>query len=296
MGEDFEFDSYGIFSDGVQNMNTLNDCLSDNQPIIDTSRESLKDESIFMGPICDSCVEGFESADKRLSTMIASFTTMANYLVETAENYDESDTEAARMVLNMGADGVVSTKLSSITYNGKTIYYNQNGYIGDDGQWHTWQSTWGKDIASSGCGPTSMAAVLANMFGDSTITPATVANMLAYDDNVGGNYVIKVANAYGLDQTHEIGSDQQIMNSFLSNGGKMIVAVNGGGHYISVLGINNSTSPPTYIVCDPNDANTATRTWTYNDIFSDHTMVFHIAPPGQTVQETINGNRTAVQV
>lgn len=290
---DYNVSQYGIFSDAVSTSNTFNTSVTTEQTTLSNCKSELSDGSVFMGPICNSCVAAFGNVDSKISTLVTSFSTMSSYLIDTSSEYKKGDSEATKIIIM--ENGVVTTStLSKAVVGGTPVYYNQNGYYDENGNWCKWQSSWGKDIASSGCGPTSMAAVLATMFGDSSITPTTVANMMNYDDNIGGTYVKKAADAYGLDQTHSIGLDRDIMNNFLRNDGKMIVAVNNGGHYISVLGINDSTNPPTYIVCDPNDSNTATKTWTYNDIAAGHTMVFHIAPKGKTVEECTKG--TLVQV
>ncbi len=165
---------------------------------------------------------------------------------------------------------------------GQPVFYYQKGWYDENGKLHRWKSSWGKSIAGSGCGPTSMAAVLATLLGDKSITPATVANTMKYNDNVGGTYVFNSCRKYGLDCTSKEGLGRNKMNNFLSNGGKMIVAVNNGGHYIAVLGINNDKNPPTYIVCDPN--NPKKTEWTYKEIATGHTMVFHIAPKGKNVK------------
>ena len=170
--------------------------------------------------------------------------------------------------------------LSKIGVVNKPVFYYQKGWYDEDGKLHHWSSKWGKSIASSGCGPTSMASVLATMLGDTSITPATIADTMKLNDNVGGTYVYNSCEEYGLDCTSKIGLGKNNMNDFLTNGGKMIVAVNEGGHYIAVLGYDKETG--NYTVCDPN--NPKKRTWTYNEIAAGHTMVFHIAPKGKTVQ------------
>ena len=285
---DYSVTDYGIFNEAVSTIKNLNNSFNEKQNTLGECKTKLSDASIFMGPICDSCIDGMNQSNTKISSLISAFQKIESYIIQTSSNYKTGDEEAKTEILSKTEDGTLqATTLAKTTVNGKTIYYNQNGYLDENGKLQKWKSSWGKDIASSGCGPTSMAAVLANMLGDTSITPSTVANMLNYDDNIGGNYVKKVADKYNLDQTHEIGLDKTKMNNFLRNDGKMIVAVNNGGHYISVLGINDSTNPPTYIVCDPNDSNTATKTWTYNDIAAGHTMVFHIAPKGKTVEECL---------
>lgn len=293
---DYSFDQYGIFSDGVATAKTLNESFETGKTSLDACKTTLSSGSIFMGPICDSCVEGLTNANNKIGSQVSNFSTIYNFLIQSAQDYKVGDTNASTTVLNADEGKLTAQTLAHTVVNGQPVYYNQNGYYDANGNWTKWKSSWGKDIASSGCGPTSMAACLATMFGDTTITPSTVASMLDYDDNIGGSYVKKVADHYNLDQTHQIGLNKEKMNNFLRNDGKMIVAVNDGGHYIAVLGINDSTNPPTYIVCDPNDSKTAQKTWTYDDIAAGHTMVFHIAPKGKTVEQCVKANATAVQV
>ena len=283
---DYKVSDYGIFSNAVTVSNSFNSNLSTYNDALKELKNQLNNDTVFMGPICDSCIESFAKSDNKISNIISNFNKMSNYLIEAANDYKNADNSAVK-VLTSDSKGTLSTKVSHGGMVGDPVYYNQNGYYDENGNWQKWQSNWSKDIARSGCGPTSMASILATMYGDTSITPVTIANMMNYDDNVGGVYVKKAANAYGLDQTCAVGLDQDSMNTFLRNDGKMIVAVNYGGHYIAVLGINDSTNPPTYIVCDPNDSNTANKNWTYNDIASTHTMVFHIAPEGKTVQECL---------
>ena len=107
---------------------------------------------------------------------------------------------------------------------------------------------------------------------------------MKYDENVGGSFIVRIAKERGLDMDYHIGSNQQKMDNHLANGGTMIVAVNGGGHYIAVLGKDPVSG--NYIVCDPNSDK---RSWSYNEIFSNHTMVFHIAPQGKSVAQTTGG-------
>ena len=119
------------------------------------------------------------------------------------------------------------------------------------------------------------------MTGDTSYTPASIANTMSYDENRGGSFIVRYAKEQGFDQDHHIGSNKTAMDNHLANGGTMIVAINGGGHYIAILGKDPATG--NYIVADPNSDK---RSWTYNEIFADHTMVFHIAPKGKTVAQT----------
>ena len=287
---EYKVSDYGIFTSAIATTNKAKEQIEAGKTQVGQVETVLGSDSIFMGPAADEAKTGLTQSSTKLTNLSGNFTTIATYLTETSSTYKIGDDAAAQNLANVG-DGAT---LQTLQHNGQLVYYSQRGYYDQNGQFHRWQSSWGKDIASSGCGPTSMAACLTNMLNDPTITPSTVANMLNYDDNVGGNYVKKVADHYGLDQTHNIGLDKDKMNNFLRNDGKMIVAVNGGGHYVAVVGIDDSSNPPKYIVNDPNDSDGKMKTWTYSQLSTGHTMVFHIAPKGKTVDECLKAKTVQV--
>lgn len=292
---DFKASDYGIFTNAINTTNTVKAKIEEGKTTVGQVKSVISNESTYMGPAAEEARNGLAKSDQKLADQSGNFTAIASYLADASKNYQAGDQAAAQNLLNVGDNGQVTT-LSSMQHNGQLIYYSQRGYYDASGQFHRWESSWGKNIASSGCGPTSMAACLANIFHDTSITPTTVANMLNYDDNIGGNYVGKVASQYGLDQTSKLHLTKDNMNNCLRNGGKMIVAVNGGGHYIAVVGINDNTNPPTYIVNDPYDSDGKMKSWTYDQVSAGHTMTFYIAPPGKTVQQVVSSSSQTVQV
>ena len=171
---------------------------------------------------------------------------------------------------------------------GKTntpIFYSQLGYIDENGKRKEWKSSWQKGIAGSGCGPTSLAACLATMTGDTSITPSTVANeMTRPNDNMEFGFVKKYCSKYGYDYATINKYPKSYLDTFLRNGGTAVNVVQHGGHYVAVLGINDEKQPPTYIVCDPID--NKHKEWTRNELSS---RSYYIAPPGKTVDELMNG-------
>ncbi len=281
---EYKIENYQIFQDAIGTTKTLNEKLDETQTSIKECKEKLSTDTIFMGPIAENCKESSDKCTNRVTLSQENYSTIAKYIQQASDKYKAGDEEAENYIIGIEDGKIKAQKSSSISYNGKTIFYNQKGYY-KDGKLHQWPSKWGKSIASSGCGPTSMAACLANMFGDPSITPSTIANLMAYDDNIGGRFVGKAAKKYGIQQTCKYGLSQARMNKCLRNGGKMIVAVNNGGHYIAILGIDDSTNPPTYIVNDPNNAKTSKMRWTYKAISAGHTMVFYMAPKGKSISE-----------
>jgi hypothetical protein len=291
---EYKVSDYGIFTNAINTTNNLKAKIEDGKTRVGEVNNVISSEATYMGPAAEEAKTGLAKSTQKLSDQSGNFTTIASFLAETSKTYQAGDQAAAENLLNVGDNGQATT-LSSIQHNGQLIYYSQRGYYDASGQFHRWQSSWGKDIASSGCGPTSMAACLVNIFHDTSITPSTVASMLNYNDNIGGTYVGKVAQHYGLDQTSKLHLTKEYANNCLRNGGKMIVAVNGGGHYIAVVGINEG-NPPTYIVNDPNDSDGQMKSWTFDQLSTGHTMTFYIAPPGKTVQQIVNSGAQTVQV
>lgn len=281
---EFSMSDYQIFEQATETGKALNSKLQNVESAIKECQEVLGSESVFMGPIADNCKVSSEKCISKLTQSQENYTTIGTYLQSTSEKYKAGDKDAENYMLSIDDGKITPGKASSVSYNGKTIFYNQKGYY-KDGVLHQWPTKWTKTIAGSGCGPTSMAACLANMLGDPSITPTTIADMMKHDDNIGGNFVGKVANKYGVQQTCEYKLTPERMNKCLRNGGTMLVAVKDGGHYIAVLGINDKTNPPTYIVNDPNNAKTSSQYWTYDAISLGHTMTFYLAPKGKTLAD-----------
>ena len=281
---EYTIKDYQIFQNAIGTTKVLNEKLEDTQTSIKECKEKLSSDSIFMGPIAESCKEGSDKCTSRVTQAQENYSIIARYIQQASDRYKSGDKDAENYILGIDDGKIKVEKASSVSYNGKTIFYNQKGYY-KDGKLHQWPSKWGKSIASSGCGPTSMAACLANMFGDPSITPTTIANLMKYDDNIGGRFVTTAASKYGIQQTSQYGLSPERMNKCLRNGGTMIVAVNNGGHYIAILGIDDSTKPPTYIVNDPNNAKTSKMKWSYQAISAGHTMVFYMAPKGKSISQ-----------
>ena len=281
---EFSMSDYQIFGQAIETGKVLNSKLQDEEAAIKECQEVLGSESIFMGPIADNCKDSSTKCISKLTQSQENYTTIGTYLQSTSDKYQAGDKEAENYLLSVENGKVTSGKASSISYNGNTIYYNQKGYF-KDGVLHEWPTKWTKTISFSGCGPTSMAACLANMLGDPSITPSTIANLMKHADNIGGRFVGKAAKKFGIQQTCKYGLSPERMNKCLRNGGTMIVAVKEGGHYIAVVGINDKTNPPTYIVNDPNDAKASKKYWTYKAISQGHTMTFYLAPKGKTLAD-----------
>ncbi len=138
---------------------------------------------------------------------------------------------------------------------GDMIYYSQR-----DSQW----GDYGRGtIAACGCGPTSMAMIIATLTNNTSVTPQTIADFSAANDHqspapsCGSNWSLFEASAssYGLTTTN-IGTDYTAARTGLRNGGLIVASVSAGdftsgGH---ILVIRAVTSSGGFLVADPNDS------------------------------------------
>lgn len=143
-------------------------------------------------------------------------------------------------------------------YNGKfinvgnrdIIYYSQTGHY-VNGKFVKWNSNW-KDIEDSGCGPTSYAMVIATMKGDHSITPETIANLMAENNwsNIGGGFIYKVSEKYGVNCVNGKFSGDAIEET-IKYGGGFIGSAREGGHYIAVTDVVYKDNQRYFVLCDP---------------------------------------------
>lgn len=130
-------------------------------------------------------------------------------------------------------------------------YYNQHEGWGMYGAY---------SVSETGCGPTSMAMVVAGLTGDKSVTPATIAQWGAAHGTVvagGGSYwslFSKVAQNYGLTCTQVNKNSPQTIVNALAAGNPVIVSMGPGnfttgGHFIALRGI---TEDGKVLVSDPN--------------------------------------------
>ena len=110
----YEFSDYAIFEEGCGTVKVFNDNLSTNTDTINKCKSELNNQSVFMGPICDSCVEGLESANSILTAIATNLNTISSYLTEVSTAYKNGDSNASNKILSING-GVVSSETSTPT-------------------------------------------------------------------------------------------------------------------------------------------------------------------------------------
>ena len=115
--KEYDVSDYGIFSNAVGTIKKLNQNIKDSQTTIDDCKSKLNSESVFMGPMCTTCMKGFKGASGKISTMTSNFSTIGNYIVDTSNNYQKGDQTASKILL-MDTNTVITAKPNSYSVSG----------------------------------------------------------------------------------------------------------------------------------------------------------------------------------
>ena len=150
---------------------------------------------------------------------------------------------------------------------GEFVNYYQTDYSQSYG--------YGKTIAESGCGPTSMAMVLTYLTGE-THDPVEMANWSLNNGHriknkgTGWTFFPAVSSAYGVECEQQTVTKNNIVDSL--NDGKMIILNVGkghftnGGHYIVLKGL---TSDGKVEIADPASREKSSQTWDISILTSE---------------------------
>jgi hypothetical protein len=154
------------------------------------------------------------------------------------------------------------------------VYYSQN----KDPRWNFEQGIFGNGhtVAECGCGPTSVAMVVATLTGDG-ITPDKMVSIQRRFGGINGScgtagpYSFPaIAEYFGL-KAKLIGYDWNKVDETIRNGGLVIASLNpskfGGSHYVVIRGI---TKDGEYLVANPLRGQSDTKDFTATTIGESH--------------------------
>ena len=140
----------------------------------------------------------------------------------------------------------------TINWNGWDQIYKRNA---DNG---VYSANWLKNIKEAGCSVASSAMVVSNLTGQN-VTPDYVKTLYhSAGANYGYNFAEDVFGAYNLDYGFGLSinwtnqNGEYYYDNVLKNGGAVIHTVNSGGHYLAILGVDDSGPTKQYFVADPN--------------------------------------------
>lgn len=127
------------------------------------------------------------------------------------------------------------------------------------------------NLAISGCGPTTIAMVVAGLTGRNDVTPYTVAKY-AMENNYYSESGTKWAlmkegiKHFGI-KSRELNNSKKLIFKELEKGHPIICSMKPGiftttGHFIAIVGIKDNK----FIVHDPNSKKKSKRLWSYEEI------------------------------
>ena len=91
----FGASDYNIFSNAANTTNTRMQSLTENYESIGKNMTDLNSEDVFMGPICDSVMSGWETIKVPLNKSIEDLLKVVVYVTETSRRYQWSDKKNA---------------------------------------------------------------------------------------------------------------------------------------------------------------------------------------------------------
>ena len=208
-GSNISINDLGLFQSAYNTTTTMQNNIKTCQEDINKSKTTLSDESVFMGPIADSCKDALNNIDGFLNTLVDNYGAIASYLVESGENYKAGSEAAAKTmtsVLSIGSDGKITVGSTTSAGGGKinnTEYLNPKGITGShldfinsikDGAIAAYEKygvlpslTLAQAIEESGWGD---SAIGNNIFGIKTGDGWTgkTQNVLTSEQNTDGSY------------------------------------------------------------------------------------------------------------
>ncbi len=108
MNEKYSVSDYGIFSDAITTTNKLKASIDTAQVSYNDVKTIIDNDTLFMGPCADSCVEALNAMNESMAIMTDNFTTINQYLIDVSNAYKAGDKSASNVILELkGTNGKV---------------------------------------------------------------------------------------------------------------------------------------------------------------------------------------------
>ena len=108
--ENIKVDDYASFDSAVATVNTVGQAIEAADTKIKSAGNTLSSETVFMGPISDSCQEGFQVLNKRNAQLIENMNAVSSYLSKAKTNYQGADANAKELYLSIKDGKLVETE------------------------------------------------------------------------------------------------------------------------------------------------------------------------------------------
>lgn len=185
---EYEVQDYGLFQDGVSSVQTLNNNLSSCLDVLEESKATLGNDSIFMGPVSDSCLDGIDMVASQLSGLNEDFSTMGDFLINSSSSYQASDAAASSNVSSGGGSyssggggggaSYVSSGASYGSSSGAAVasIAASSGSSGSSGSVSENQKTIYDYLSQKGFNDAAISGILANIQHESDFNPHSLGD------------------------------------------------------------------------------------------------------------------------
>lgn len=170
---EYNVEDYNLFDEAISTTNNFKNNLDSVSDMVNESRTIISNQSVFMGPIQENCVEVFGKLDTSFDSIVTNFTTMANYLDQANTSYKNGDQNASNLILSMDSGGNVFTATASAL----------NGSNNSEQIWNY--------LIEKGFSPAGAAGIMGNLVRESGLIAGNVQNGMGYSDEA---YVSGIKN------------------------------------------------------------------------------------------------------
>ncbi len=187
--------NYGAFSDGVSSINTLNTDFASSKTVISDCQSTLDSDAVFMGPICDSCLEAFSTANSKINDITSDFSAVGEYLVETANSYQSDDKQASNTVakaLNLPSNSGLSLNGGSTQAN---AFYSlgDRAYNSDKAAQQEWIDKVANIVNHTNTHGMKKSLIIAQIINESGWMSSHASSLSNYNNVLGVNYEMGVS-------------------------------------------------------------------------------------------------------
>lgn len=115
--KEYEFSDYGVFSDAISTIESLNSKIETIQTSLSSLKSVLNSDSVFAGPIADNCIEALTGIESNMETITENFSKICNYLINISSSYISGDNAASSAILELNYNnfnGKVASVASSV--------------------------------------------------------------------------------------------------------------------------------------------------------------------------------------
>ena len=125
----YKVGDYQLFEDGISTTNGVIESINTTSTTLNNSKSQLSNEAVFMGPICDSCLAGFDKSNVNITGLTTTFGNFSTYLKTVEDKYKSGDKTAENTIINV--DGTIGTANGKTNVNGNVIDASNPVAVGD---------------------------------------------------------------------------------------------------------------------------------------------------------------------